>query len=112
MSQIAIKVIYDNRKENTSMQEGWGFSCLVDIGDRKVLFDTGADQNAFFLNLEKLQISCDTITDVVFSHEHSDHIAGFEEVLEKLRPNTRLFQKAYQDQFCKIGTGTVLKLDR
>lgn len=91
MNPIAIKVIYDNRKENENMQEGWGFSCLVDLGHRKILFDTGADQAAFFSNLQKLNISCEEITDVVFSHNHSDHIAGFPEVLQSLKTGTRLF---------------------
>ena len=91
MSQIAIKVIYDNRKDNVSMQEGWGFSCLIDLGHRKILFDTGADQNAFFSNLQKLNIQCEEITDVVFSHEHADHIAGFLEVLRSLKKSSRLF---------------------
>jgi 7,8-dihydropterin-6-yl-methyl-4-(beta-D-ribofuranosyl)aminobenzene 5'-phosphate synthase len=89
--QISIKIIYDNCKANESFQEGWGFSCLVDLGDRKILFDTGADSQAFFSNLQKLNIRCDDITDVVYSHKHSDHVAGFEEVLTKLRRDSRLF---------------------
>lgn len=91
MNQIIIKIIYDNCKANESLQEGWGFSCLVDLGFRKILFDTGADPQAFFSNLQKLNISCDEITDVVYSHKHSDHIAGFEEVVGKLKKDSRLF---------------------
>ncbi len=91
MNQIVIKVIYDNRKENESMQEGWGFSCLVDLGHRKILFDTGADQNVFFSNLKKLDVRCEEITDVMFSHKHSDHVAGLSEVLRNLKEGTRLF---------------------
>lgn len=91
MSQIAIKIIYDNRKENQAMQEGWGFSCLIDLGHRKILFDTGADKSVFFSNLQKLCIQPESITDVVFSHKHSDHVAGFVEVLETVRKGARLF---------------------
>src|SRR5690349_7972627 len=91
MSQIEIKVIFDNRKDNPSLQEGWGFSCLIDLGHRKILFDTGANKNAFFSNLQKLSIQPESITDVVFSHKHSDHIAGFEEVLEKVQKGACLF---------------------
>ena len=67
MNQIAIKVIYDNRKENETMQEGWGFSCLVDLGHRKILFDTGGDKVAFFSNLQKLNVRSEEITDRFFS---------------------------------------------
>lgn len=89
--KIIIKIIYDNCKENKDLQEGWGFSCLVDLGHRKILFDTGADSQAFFSNLQKLNIHCDEITDVVYSHKHSDHVAGFEEIMGKLKRNSRLF---------------------
>ena len=91
MNQITIKIIYDNCKGNEELQEGWGFSCLVDLGRRKILFDTGADSKAFFSNLQKLNIACDEITDVVYSHKHSDHIAGFEELVAKLKKGSRLF---------------------
>ena len=48
VDQIIIKIIYDNCKENENLEKGWGFSCLVDVGHRKILFDTGADADAFF----------------------------------------------------------------
>ena len=89
--QCIIKIIYDNCKAHDGFQEGWGFSCLVDLGARKILFDTGADSQAFFSNLQKLNVQCDEITDIVYSHKHWDHVAGFEEIIEKLKPNTRLF---------------------
>jgi 7,8-dihydropterin-6-yl-methyl-4-(beta-D-ribofuranosyl)aminobenzene 5'-phosphate synthase len=91
MNPIIIKIIYDNCKSHEGFQEGWGFSCLVDLGPRKVLFDTGADSQAFFSNLQKLNVQFDEITDVVFSHKHADHVAGFEEVIRKLNKNSRLF---------------------
>lgn len=91
MNQILIKIIYDNCKAHEGFQEGWGFSCLVDLGNRKILFDTGADSQAFFSNLKKLNVHCDEITDVVFSHKHSDHVTGFDEVIGKLKIGSRLF---------------------
>lgn len=91
MKPIAIKILYDNCRTNKEFQEGWGFSCLVDLGFRKILFDTGADTQAFFSNLRKFDIQCEEITDVIFSHKHSDHIAGFEEVIGKLKKGSRLF---------------------
>ena len=120
MEQIIIKIIYDNCKENKELQEGWGFSCLVDLGQRKILFDSGADSQAFFSNLEKLNIHCDEITDVVYSHKHSDHVAGLEELLAKLRKGSRLFlpkkfpskkisstiHTEVVEDFKKIGPGT------
>jgi 7,8-dihydropterin-6-yl-methyl-4-(beta-D-ribofuranosyl)aminobenzene 5'-phosphate synthase len=91
MGQIVVKIVYDNRKENPAMQEGWGFSCLVSIDHRKILFDTGADKNAFLSNLNELETKLDDITDIVFSHKHSDHTAGLQEILASLKKNVHLY---------------------
>lgn len=88
---MKIKIIYDNCKASEDFQEGWGFSCLVDLGHRKILFDTGADKEAFFSNLAKMGARCAEFTDVVYSHKHGDHIAGLEVILAQLKQGTRLF---------------------
>ncbi|HSX03595.1 MAG TPA: MBL fold metallo-hydrolase [Rhabdochlamydiaceae bacterium] len=91
MKEITIKIIYDNCKENHALQEGWGFSALIEADDRKILFDTGNDRNAFFSNMEKMGIDYREITDVVFSHKHGDHTAGCKEILEKLQESCRIY---------------------
>lgn len=91
MKEITIKIIYDNCKENKDLQEGWGFSALVETGRRKILFDTGNDRNAFFHNAEKMGIDLREITDVMFSHKHDDHVAGCREILGKLQENCRIY---------------------
>lgn len=91
MNQTTIKIIYDNCKENHHLQEDWGFSALIETGHRKLLFDTGNNRNIFFSNLEKMDIRLDEITDVIFSHKHSDHITGCKEILGKLQRNSRVF---------------------
>ncbi len=57
----------------------------------RILFDTGGNQKAFFHNMDKLSIPLDSITHVVFSHQHWDHTAGFEEVLKKIAPTTKVY---------------------
>ncbi|MGC1878866.1 MAG: MBL fold metallo-hydrolase [Rhabdochlamydiaceae bacterium] len=91
MKEITIKIIYDNCKENKDLQEGWGFSAIVETDHRKILFDTGNDRNAFLSNIEKMGIDLREITDVMFSHKHDDHIAGCREILEKLQENCRVY---------------------
>jgi len=91
MEKTKITILYDNCKENRELQEGWGFSALVETSHRKILFDTGNDRDAFFSNIEKLGIDCGEITDVVFSHKHSDHVAGCKEILEKMRQDCRVY---------------------
>lgn len=84
-------VIYDSRKHQLDLKEGFGFSCFIKFKDMRILFDTGGDQKSFFHNMNKLNIPLDNITHVVFSHQHWDHTAGFEEVLKKVAPTTKVY---------------------
>lgn len=36
-----LTIIYDNRTMNPSLKGGFGFSCIIEFGHKKVLFDTG-----------------------------------------------------------------------
>lgn len=85
MKEISIKILYDNCKESEELQNGWGFSALIEFGNRKILFDTGKDSEAFLSNAKKMQVDLQEVSDVIFSHKHSDHTAGCREILEKLK---------------------------
>lgn len=80
-------VIYDNKKGDCELKEGFGFSCLLTWQGRRILFDTGGDSEAFFSNIKKLDIDLTSITHFVFSHQHWDHTAGFAQVLRSAQPN-------------------------
>jgi len=54
----------------------WGFSALVEVDGRRILFDTGDRRDTVLKNAEELKIDLRTITDVVLSHHHDDHIGG------------------------------------
>lgn len=75
-----VTVVYDN-KTNGKLQHGWGFSCLVEQGDNKILFDTGWNGQALLENLEDLGIKPETINVLVVSHQHWDHIGGLSHIL-------------------------------
>jgi len=80
---IIIRIIYDNFTYKADLEADHGFSCLVEIENRKVLFDTGTDGNILLNNLEKLNINLKTISKVVLSHAHYDHTGGLEKFLER-----------------------------
>lgn len=86
-----VKIIYDNCTENPELKAGWGFSALIERGSKKILFDTGNDKEAFFSNLEKMEIDYRQITDVVFSHKHKDHTTGSKEILSLLNPHVKIY---------------------
>lgn len=91
MSSATITIVYDNRTIDQSLKGGFGFSCVVDYGSRKILFDTGGSEEAFFANIDKLGIDLKAVTHAVFSHKHWDHTAAFGEILGKLRDKTPLY---------------------
>lgn len=91
MSSIKITIIYDNNPFLAELKHGWGFSCLLEFNGKKIIFDTGGDKSAFFHNIQKLDIQLDAITDIVFSHQHWDHTAGFSEVIEHLSESCHIY---------------------
>jgi 7,8-dihydropterin-6-yl-methyl-4-(beta-D-ribofuranosyl)aminobenzene 5'-phosphate synthase len=72
---MKLKIVYDSEAE-PGFKRGWGFSCLIELKDEKILFDTGWDGNVLLSNLRKLGVRPDEIKSVVISHAHWDHIGG------------------------------------
>ena len=73
---MKITILYDNNA-NIGFKSGWGFSCLVDSG-QKILFDTGDSGEKLIFNFEKLSIDPESVDKVVLSHDHWDHVDGLE----------------------------------
>ena len=82
-SNIKITIVYDNYEFDERLKTGWGFSCLVELEDKKILFDTGGDSPTLLNNMEKLKMHSREIDIVVLSHIHGDHTGGLTGILEK-----------------------------
>ena len=76
MDDVKITILYDNTSTDNNLESDWGFSCLVEAYDRKILFDTGGNGLILMNNMEKLDIDPLSISDVFLSHNHFDHIGG------------------------------------
>jgi 7,8-dihydropterin-6-yl-methyl-4-(beta-D-ribofuranosyl)aminobenzene 5'-phosphate synthase len=72
---MKLKIVHDN-EARPGFEKGWGFSCLIELEDEKILFDTGWDGNVLLSNLEKLGVRPEEIKRVVISHAHWDHLGG------------------------------------
>ena len=79
---MKITLIYDNELFRAGLQNDWGFSALIEINDRKILFDTGAKGSILINNMEKLNIKPSSIDDVFISHSHWDHTGGLSHFLK------------------------------
>jgi 7,8-dihydropterin-6-yl-methyl-4-(beta-D-ribofuranosyl)aminobenzene 5'-phosphate synthase len=54
----------------------WGFSALVEADGRRVLVDTGNRPETVLENAKELGIDLSTVTEVVLTHNHGDHVGG------------------------------------
>jgi 7,8-dihydropterin-6-yl-methyl-4-(beta-D-ribofuranosyl)aminobenzene 5'-phosphate synthase len=54
----------------------WGFSALIEVDGRKMLFDTGARPETVLQNAKELGIDLSDVEQVFMSHGHSDHTGG------------------------------------
>jgi 7,8-dihydropterin-6-yl-methyl-4-(beta-D-ribofuranosyl)aminobenzene 5'-phosphate synthase len=55
-----------------------GFSAMIEVAGRRVLFDTGVTPDGLVGNLDRLALAADSFEAVVFSHGHFDHVMGLE----------------------------------
>lgn len=79
---MKITIIYDNKAFNERLAADWGFSCLIEVFDRKILFDTGAKGDILLENMNKLNIDPLNIDEIFISHDHWDHIGGLSAFLK------------------------------
>ena len=47
-----ITILYDAFGKDASMRKDWGFSALVEIAGKRILFDTGDNSDIFAANLK------------------------------------------------------------
>jgi metal-dependent hydrolase (beta-lactamase superfamily II) len=80
-SNSQITILYDAFGTDPSMTKDWGFSALVEIAGKRILFDTGNDAEMFAANVKAKDVDLKTLDFVVLSHRHSDHVAGLNYVL-------------------------------
>lgn len=54
----------------------WGFAALVTVDGRRLLFDTGANDDTVLRNLKALKLDLADVETVILSHNHWDHVTG------------------------------------
>lgn len=80
--QIRITVLYDNYVYTEGTRADWGFSCLIELADETILFDTGTRPDILMHNVGRLGVDLSEIDRIVISHQHGDHTGGLLRVLE------------------------------
>jgi 7,8-dihydropterin-6-yl-methyl-4-(beta-D-ribofuranosyl)aminobenzene 5'-phosphate synthase len=77
-----LTILYDNNPYEEGCLTEWGFSCLVELEDNTILFDTGGDPEVLAHNMGALGVDVMEIDCIVLSHEHGDHVGGINVVLD------------------------------
>lgn len=85
MKTCRILVLSDNRTDRADLLAEHGWSCWIEYGDRRILFDTGQG-NVLLHNVFRLGIDLSETTDIVLSHGHYDHVNGLAVVLRGKTP--------------------------
>ncbi len=78
---MRITIVYDNESTKDNLREDWGFACIIDAYDKRILFDTGASGEILLTNMKKLNIAPESIDEIFISHNHWDHTGGLNDFL-------------------------------
>ena len=82
----------------------WGFSLLVEVAGKRILFDTGAGVAAAE-NTRRLGLDLRNIDVIVLSHGHYDHTGGLAGLLEMSGPKEIIAHPAIWDKKYAITPG-------
>jgi len=85
-----ITVLYDAFGKIAAMKKDWGFAALVEVGGRRILFDTGNNPEVFAHNVAAASVDLGKLDFVVMSHRHGDHMGGLTYLLRK-NPHVKIY---------------------
>lgn len=88
-----ITILTDAFGRDGAIARDWGYSALVEIGGRRILFDAGNDAALFERNVRALKIDLSRLDAVVISHRHGDHTAGLR-LVRAMNPGVRIYAAA------------------
>ena len=113
-SQGKLTILYDNNPYDYRLKSSWGFSCLIELWEKTILFDTGGDGEILLYNMRVLNKSPKTIDMVVLSHIHGDHTGGLWSLLRERSPLKiyipASFPQEFEQRVKKYG-GEVVRVD-
>ena len=74
----------------------WGFAALVEVDGRRILFDTGANDDTVQRNLKVMGLDLSDVEVVILSHNHADHTTGLLTLRRQFAAKTpRALSKVY-----------------
>lgn len=99
VQSLELIIVYDNNPFDGRLRTSWGFSCLVRLPHKTVLFDTGGDSLTLLYNMRQVHIDPGEVDAVVLSHIHGDHVGGLSGFLEQNSNVTVYLLKSFPEMF-------------
>lgn len=90
MKSMKITILIDNKSFIAGLNSHWGLSIYMEVGNKRILFDTDTDPNALLENSKKLGIYLDDLDMIIISHNHGDHTGGLR-LISRLSPRIRVY---------------------
>jgi 7,8-dihydropterin-6-yl-methyl-4-(beta-D-ribofuranosyl)aminobenzene 5'-phosphate synthase len=94
---VHVTIIYDNYISDPSLKGDWGFACMVEYGENRMLFDAGRDADLYKKNMQILGFEPAAFDALFISHQHGDHTAGIPWILEENPAINCYFPSVYED---------------
>lgn len=82
--KVEVTILSSNLADGDAIGE-WGFSALVEVDGKCILFDAGYHPDTVVKNARTLKIDLSCVTDVVLSHFHPDHNGGLATLINDVR---------------------------
>ncbi|MBS0237968.1 MAG: MBL fold metallo-hydrolase [Proteobacteria bacterium] len=83
-------ILYDAFGRKPDLTKDWGYAALIEVGGRRILFDTGKDGAVFEHNVDALKVDLRAIDFAVISHRHIDHVSGISHLVS-VNPNVKIY---------------------
>lgn len=99
-----IVIVFDNRVIDSKLLADHGFSCLIELNNKKMLLDTGGNTAKFFYNIGVLGIDPRTIDIIVISHNHWDRVDSLSALLS-INLNSKVYLPSYTLKPLEVAPG-------
>jgi 7,8-dihydropterin-6-yl-methyl-4-(beta-D-ribofuranosyl)aminobenzene 5'-phosphate synthase len=85
-----ITVLYDAFGKDASMTKDWGYSALVEMNGKRILFDTGDNPEILAANIKAKGVDLTRLDFAILSHRHGDHMGGLTYLLS-VNPKVKIY---------------------
>lgn len=81
---LKVTTLLENSTVRHNLLSQHGQSLLIELDDKKILFDVGEIYEGFIYNLERLCTGIDEVSTIIISHRHIDHVGSLPKLLPAL----------------------------